>query len=322
MGIVRGASWRVFEGGGFVGWEQLPFATFCDFCGQPPVIETKGAHAKTRRREERRGGGLVGEDGYLGGFEALRLVRLVFGGVGFWRGRGNGGARRGEGFCRPAGAGFRRGDGTQRSRAGLLSGGPPGVGPWSGKTEAAKVHRDRTRFFPVSFRYRCRYRCVRRGFVGRAHRPPGACRSGSFVGWEQCPFATFCDFCGYPPVIEAKGAHAKARRREGGGGRDPVWVGFVSVVDLLVGQRRRVEPRSARAAGLAHAKTQRRKGGKTGCHSLPVLGSLRLERSGREESVRAGSCCQVCEEAGNLSPLPGLFFIGGWNPALTRWATV
>ena len=33
------------------------------------------------------------------------------------------------GFCRPAGAGLSGGDGTQRSRAGLSSVGPPGLGP-------------------------------------------------------------------------------------------------------------------------------------------------------------------------------------------------
>jgi hypothetical protein len=49
MGIVRGASWRVFEEGGFVGWEQRPFATFCDFCGHAHGIGPKGL---TRRRED------------------------------------------------------------------------------------------------------------------------------------------------------------------------------------------------------------------------------------------------------------------------------
>jgi len=57
MGIVRWSSWRVFEGGAFVGWELLPFATFCDSCGQPPVSEVKGL---TRRREDAKGA--VGRD--------------------------------------------------------------------------------------------------------------------------------------------------------------------------------------------------------------------------------------------------------------------
>jgi len=45
------------------------------------------------------------------------------------------------------------------------------------------------------------------GFIVRRE----ACRFVGFVGWEQCPFATFCGFCGQPPVSEAKGAHAKDR---------------------------------------------------------------------------------------------------------------
>jgi len=82
-----------------------------------------------------------------------------------------------------------------------------------GRPVAAQVHRDRTRFFPVTSRYRCRcrsrYRRVMRGVAGRVHRPPGACPFGGWVGWEQCPFAFFCDFCGHLPGIEARGAHAK-----------------------------------------------------------------------------------------------------------------
>ena len=45
-------------------------------------------------------------------------------------------------------------------------------------------------------------------------------------------------------------------------------------------------------------------------HSMRVLVSLRLERSGREESDRVGSRCPVCEEAGNLSPRWGWFSWG------------
>jgi hypothetical protein len=81
--------------------------------------------------------------------------------------------------------------------------------------EGAWVCRDRTGFFPVGFRYRCRfrsrYRGVGPGFAGRVHRPQGACRFGGFVGWEQCPFATVCDYCGHSLGIEAKGSHAKNR---------------------------------------------------------------------------------------------------------------
>ena len=42
------------------------------------------------------------------------------------------------GICRPAGAGCSWGDGTQRSRAGLSSGGPPGLGPRLGKTRSCQ----------------------------------------------------------------------------------------------------------------------------------------------------------------------------------------
>jgi hypothetical protein len=60
------------------------------------------------------------------------------------------------------------------------------------------------------------------------------CRAGSssaggvsvrrHVGWEQCPFATFCDFCGHPLGIEAKGFHAKPRG----------WVNGVRSVHLTI----------------------------------------------------------------------------------------
>ncbi len=130
-----------------------------------------------------------------------------------WWSRGKGGS------VAPAGAWGSWGDGTRRSRAGLPSDGPPGLGRGLGKPELSQVNQDATRFFAVSFRYRCRCRCrsrrVRRGFAGRVHRSPGACRFGGFIRWEQCPFATFCDFCGQPPVIEAKGARTKTRRGAG-----------------------------------------------------------------------------------------------------------
>jgi hypothetical protein len=194
-----------------------------------------------------------------------------------------------------------------------------GLGP-----EAAQVHRDRTRFFPVSFRYRCRSRSrsrrVWRGVAGRPSRPMGACRVGS-LRMATGSVAMELDLRGRSRSSRlrvrfhstAEMAHAKTRRREGGSGRDPVRVGFVSVVDLLAGQRREVEARSAWAAGLAHAKTQRRKGGgtKTGC--LPVLASLRLERSGREEFIRVGRCT-ACETAEGCKPCRGRLYPNERSP--------
>ena len=164
---------------------------------------------------------------------------------------------RGKGFCRPSGAGYH--GGTEPSAHALgyrltaLRAWGHGLGP-----EAGQVHRDRTRFFPVSSRYRCRCRCrsryrrVMRGFVGRVHRPPGACRFGGFVGREQCPFATVCDFCGQPSVIEAKGAHAKTRRGQGArivlGGLRGVWVPRESVVATTA---MRLVPASGSHPGLS-----------------------------------------------------------------------
>ena len=59
-------------------------------------------------------GFLFGDDGSLGGFEALRLIRFVFRGlVEFWRSDRVLVVAREGGFCRPAGAGFH--GGTQPS---------------------------------------------------------------------------------------------------------------------------------------------------------------------------------------------------------------
>ena len=55
------------------------------------------------------GGFLIGDNGSLGGFEALRLVRFVFRGVGFWRSDRMLVVAREGGFCRPSGAGFHGG---------------------------------------------------------------------------------------------------------------------------------------------------------------------------------------------------------------------
>jgi hypothetical protein len=79
------------------------------------------------------------DHGYLGGFEALRLIRFVFRGlVELWRSDRMLVVAREGGFCRPAGAGFPWEDGTQRSRAGLSSGGPPGLGPRLGKARSCQ----------------------------------------------------------------------------------------------------------------------------------------------------------------------------------------
>jgi hypothetical protein len=184
----------------------------------------KMAHAKARSREGGSGGGpLVGRqrpDWRLRGFAAY-LIRVP----GRFRALEKGadvGVRAGEGVLSPLRGWFFWGTEPSAHALGYRLTALRAWGHGLGRAEAAQVHRDRTRFFSVSSRYRCRcrsrYRRARRGVAGRVHRPPGACRFGGFVGWEQCPFATFCDFCGQPPVIEAKGAPAKPRRREEGRG--------------------------------------------------------------------------------------------------------
>jgi hypothetical protein len=88
----------------------------------------------------------------------------------------------GKGFCRPAGAGCSWGTEPSAHALGYRLSALRAWGRGVGGREAAEVHRDRTRFFFLSFRYRSRYRSryrrVRRGFAGRVHRPPGACRVG------------------------------------------------------------------------------------------------------------------------------------------------
>jgi hypothetical protein len=169
-------------------------------------------------------------------------------------------------------------DGTQRSRAGLSSDGPPGLGPRLGTRSCAGASGSN----PVLLR---EFSIPIPMPIPIPTRDARVCRSGSssagdvsvgrHVGWEQCLFATFCDFCGHPPGIEAKGAHEKTRRTGRGRG----------------------------SQGMTRAGTRRRRGGgtKSGFRSMHVLVSLRLERSGREESIRAGRCT-ACETA---EPLPG-----------------
>jgi len=79
-----------------------------------------------------------GDDEHLGGFEALRLIRFVFRGVfGLW-GSDRMLAVAREGVLSPLRGWFSCVDGTQRSRAGLSSDGPPGLRPWLGKTRSCR----------------------------------------------------------------------------------------------------------------------------------------------------------------------------------------
>ncbi len=165
------------------------------------------------------GGFLIGDNGSLGGFEALRLVRFVFRGVGERWGGDRTLEFTGEGDLSPLRGWFSWGDGTQRSRAGLSSGGPPGLEPWFGKTRSCQGVSGSN---PVLLREFSIPMPMPMPIPRRAAR---VCRAGSssaggvsvrrHVGWEQRPFASSCDSCGHPPVIEAKGSHAKTRRREG-----------------------------------------------------------------------------------------------------------
>ena len=88
-----------------------------------------------------------------------------------------------------------------------------------------------------------------------------------------------------PPLIEASQSHAQARRREGGSGR----VSSRCWTSLLVRGEGGIKERTKGADWL----TQRRKdakgeGTEAGCPLIAVLVSLRLERTGREESVQVG----------------------------------
>jgi hypothetical protein len=153
-------------------------------------------------------------DSLAGG--GARRHQVFRGVVGLWRSDRMLAVAR-EGDLSPLRGWFSWGDGTQRSRAGLSSDGPPGPGPWPGKTRSCQgvsgsnpvLLPEFSIPMPMPIPTRAARGC-RAGSLSA-----GACRFGGFVGWEQCPFATFCDFCGGPPVIEAKEAHAKNRRRAG-----------------------------------------------------------------------------------------------------------
>ena len=99
-----------------------------------------------------------------------------------------------EGVLSPLRGWFSWGDETQRSRAGLPSDGPPGLGPRLGGNGDVNVC--------------CPGELSRRGGWRWSLSPR---EEGGFAGWEQHPFATFCDFCGHPHGIEANGSHAKNR---------------------------------------------------------------------------------------------------------------
>jgi hypothetical protein len=188
-------------------------------------VPSSAGSASRRENLFRAGGGTRIHRVFRGGFRHWRSDRML--------------RSQGKGFYRPSGAGFH---GETEPSAHALGYHLSALRAWGhglGRPKAAKAYRDWPRFFPVSFRDRSRSRRVERGFAGRAHRPPGACRSGSFVGWEQCPFATFCDFCGHSLGIEAEGSHAKARRREEGRGRG----GCRSAKTSLVNETGRISKR-------------------------------------------------------------------------------
>jgi hypothetical protein len=164
-------------------------------------VPSSAGSASRRENLFRAGGGTRIHRVFRGGFRHWRSDRML--------------RSQGKGFYRPSGAGFH---GETEPSAHALGYHLSALRAWGhglGGREAAEVYRDRTGFFPVSFRYRrrCRSRSrrVERGFAGRAHRPPGVCRSGSFVGWEQCPFATFCDCAAILSGLRPKGL---TRRRE------------------------------------------------------------------------------------------------------------
>jgi hypothetical protein len=161
------------------------------------------AGSVSRRENEFRAGG------------GTRRHQLLRGVVGLWRrDRMLVVARKG-GFCRPAGAGLSWGDGTQRSRAGLPSDGPPGLGLRRGENRSCQGVSGsnmvllREFSIPMPIPIPIPTRAAR--FCRAGSSSVGVVSARRYVGWEQCPFATFCDFCGQPSGIEAKGAHAKNR---------------------------------------------------------------------------------------------------------------
>ena len=152
-----------------------------------------------------------------------------------------------EEICRPAGAGFSCGDGTQRSRTGLLSGGPPGLGQQIGRGR------------------RCR---------GVSGSNPVLVREFSIPMPIPIPIPTRGTRVCRAGSSSAGGVSVRRLRR----------IGTVSSYDVL----RFLRPSCwdcGQRVSREDAKARRGKGTKTGCHCTPVLGSLRLERSGRENSV-------------------------------------
>jgi hypothetical protein len=135
-----------------------------------------------------------------------------------------------------------------------------GLGP-----ESAQVHRDGTRFFPVRSRCRCRcryrYRRVMRGVAGLAHCPPGSCRFGGMSDGNSVLLRLSVIFAAILPGLRPKGL---TRRREDAKGQ---WAGsrlgrFRVGGGLARWSAARGGTAKRAGVGLAHAKTQRRKGGK------------------------------------------------------------
>jgi hypothetical protein len=240
------------------------------------------------------------------------------------------------GICRPSGAGCSWEDGTQRSRAGLQSGGPSGLGPGFGKTRSCRGVSGSNPVLPGEFSIPmpipipiptrvargCRATLSSDGGVSSREFADGHGIRGDGTGLtREVPFFAASREISFHSRDGSR-EDAKTRRGQWAGsrsGRFRVGGGLARWSAARGGTAKRA---GGRIGSRKDAKTQRGGGTKTGCHCLPVLAFLRLERSGREESVRAGSCCPVCEEAGNLSPLRGWFSWGGRNPALTRWAIV
>jgi hypothetical protein len=112
-----------------------------------------------------------------------------------------------------------------------------------GGREGAEVCRDRTRFFPMGLRYRCRYRRVWRGVAGRVRRPRWACRIGRLRRMGTASF--FRRLAIFAAILLGLRPRGRTRRREdaktrSGKGTDwghvlgnRAWFGFVSWVGFV-----------------------------------------------------------------------------------------
>jgi hypothetical protein len=168
-----------------------------------------------------------------------------------------------------------------------------------GGREAAEVYRDRTRFFSVSFRDRCRcrsrYRRVRRGVAGRVARTQGAClvgmlrRAKESAAMEVGRMEDVAFVLGFP-FFAVFAATNELRPRSLSPshiaeGRVPSPGACTEDRQFIAAKHPFRRGSILRVRFHSTAETAHAKGEGTRIGWLPVLVSLRPERSGREESI-------------------------------------